>query len=250
MRLFRPGYLRTILLVTVCSMVWMDGISQYVSRPNRRYLGVEAGLGTRNFTIHSDIPAIHKMAIAEQGFSVGLMAGGDLVNVRLSVGSFKSSKLSRHEINLQEGGLSASVFPFQFVQKKSALLRPYGTLGINREILKFYGGYEIPVPPAPPAKPKECCGCICPPEPLPEPAQLNQETRDDSSYIGKINMTRLYVGAGVVGHLPGSTRFVNLFAEVRYGRPIGTKSMATELDRTKASDNLAITLGLTFGLRH
>jgi len=69
-----------------------------------------------------------------------------------------------------------------------------------------------------------------------------------SSYLGKMAINRATIGGGIEAHIPGATRFVNLFAEIKYGIPLSTRTRNSSFENTKVSSQLTINFGINFGL--
>jgi len=69
-----------------------------------------------------------------------------------------------------------------------------------------------------------------------------------SSYLGKMTINRATIGAGVECHIPGASKFVNLFAEVKYGIPLSTSTKDPLFENTKVSSQLTVNFGINFGL--
>jgi hypothetical protein len=246
---------RTVIFRFVCISLFFllagkELYGQYMRGPATTYLGVEAAVARRTFTLASNIPELNHLATSEEGFNVGFVIGSEAITSRLKFGSFKSGRLVREKIKMVEGEVGVNVFPLYLLKRKSKLLKPYSLISFELANLQFIGTYQIPKPPAgssshmgcpdeePVAEEEEE-----PVQPAPAPEIIDKET-----VLGKVKVSRFNLGAGVNIHIPGERNFVNLFAEVKYGWKMGVKAMDSGFDGTNVSTQLAVNIGVSFGL--
>ncbi|HTJ53050.1 MAG TPA: hypothetical protein VL443_26530 [Cyclobacteriaceae bacterium] len=78
--------------------------------------------------------------------------------------------------------------------------------------------------------------------------EASAKPESSSAYLGKMTINRATVGGGVECHIPGATRFVNLFAEIKYGMPLSTNTGNVSFQNTKVTPQLTINFGINFGL--
>jgi hypothetical protein len=221
--------------------------AQYMRGPATTYLGVEAAVARRSFTIASNIPELNHLQTSEEGFNVGFVFGSEAVTSRLKFGSFKSGRLVREKIKMVEGELGVNVFPLYLLNKKSKLLKPYSLISFDLASLQFIGSFQIPSPPDVPPPSHSGCPDDEPTAPEEEP-EMSPPPAPKVIDVAKINVSRFNLGAGVIVHIPGERNFVNLFAEVKYAWIMGVKAMDPAFEGTSVSTQMAVNIGLSFGL--
>lgn len=236
--------------------------AQYSHNRKRKtdfYLGVEATMGTKTFSVKSNIPAIDGMKSLEEGLSLGVVAGGKVVLAKIKHGFFKPSAAIAEKINLRNLEINVNAFPLEILRTKNQFFKPYLIVGVDRNQLKFLGNYSLPtspVPPAPPLTPATPCPCICPGEeeviPVPSTVaatpSLNEELAEDT-VLGTVNAVRGSVGTGLVIHVPGKNKFINFFMEGQYGVPLRRRATSPAFDHTSVTGQLSLSAGLAVGLR-
>ena len=85
-----PGRITAILVVL--TLAFMNADAQYKGNRFRKpnfYIGVEGAMGTRSFSIKSDIAAINGMKALEEGYSLGAVLGGRTLLTKVKTGFFK-----------------------------------------------------------------------------------------------------------------------------------------------------------------
>lgn len=189
-----------------------------------RYFGLEASFGMKASTISSDVEAIDNMRLAEEGGSIGLVMGNQVVKGRLQVAGFYYSNSSvKHTVNMVESSLQFNVYPLKFINKSKQALNPYVSGGVDYATLKFFGYYNNP-----------------------ESTKKINYSSSSAPFIGKIASTQGTVGAGIEWRLAQVRDFVHLFAEAKY-----SFSMAQDADEfyknTKVSNSTSINIGVSFG---
>jgi hypothetical protein len=223
------------------------------------YIGLEANVGTRAFGLTStNIPELNQLKVSEEGVNLGLLAGNEAVIGKLKFGLYRSARLVREKINMQEGDLAINVFPLYILNVKSKLLKPYALVAFGLNNLQFHGSYSLPAPPPMPAQHSEC-ECEADPT-LPgctdeasteEPQEEDIIVREgETRYLGSIVVSKFDFGGGVQVHMAKRNKYFNMFAEVKYGLPVGTKSKDQAFRETKISNFMIVNVGISMGIRH
>ena len=238
-----------IVVSLVCTSA-MNAYAQFYRSGPESYVGIEVSAGTRQFSFRSTIPDIHGMKVSGEGLNAGVLIGSEAVMGKVRLGLFETSSLARHKVKMSEGELSMHIFPLYILGRESKLIKPYSLIGLDRAQLKLYGDFEIPQPPpGMPANPDCVCTCMPPPV-LDEPVPVESDSETENGLRGRFNVTRFNLGAGVMVHIPKSNKFVNMFADVRYGWAIGERPLDHAFDQTKVSHQLNVNVGINFGLRY
>lgn len=246
---------KTLLLSVIFLVLTCTASAQYSGRPSpRQYIGIESFAGARTFGMRSNAPELNGLSVNLKGFNAGMLGGTEAFIGKLRYGIYKSSQLTRQRVDMQEAGLSTNIFPLYLLKKKSKLVKPYSVIGLEYNQLKLYGNFNLPAPapPTPSMTPPPGCQCTCPmapPPPAEAPSEPVAQNDDEPAFLGKLTVSRFNLGGGVIIHVPSQNKFVNLFAEMSYGFPIGTKASVMGLQQTKVSKQLVMNIGLSFGVR-
>lgn len=243
---------------------------RYYQSQKKLFLGLEGGVGTRTFKLQSDIKEIDQLKVDEEGFNLGVLLGGDVIQARARIGMYQSSKTVYQKVDVfeVEGGLN--FYPGQIKKKqKPNYFRPYLTANLERDKLSFFGSYELPKPPQPQQQggPKTCPnhnGATPPGDPsgdpdqapdgqqgpLPDPDQPQPVSAEDKK-LGQIALSRVNAGVGMMLHIPSRQRmFMNLFAEAKYGFPLGQQPSGYGFARTEVTKPLIVNFGVCLGLKN
>jgi hypothetical protein len=196
---------------------------QELRNSDYKYLGFEANFGMKSTKLTSDLPAIHNMGVMEEGGSLGLVMGNQVIKTRLQAAGFYYSNSSvKHTVNMIESAVLLNVYPLKFINKSRQSINPYVSGGVDYSTLKFFGYYNNP------------------------DAKINY-SNSSAPYLGKIASTRGTVGGGIEWRLPQMRDFVHLFAEARYSWAIAQD--ADELFKnTTVANSTSINIGVSFGL--
>lgn len=240
---------------------------QYYRSQKKLFLGLEGGFGTRTFKLRSDIKEIDQLNVDEEGFNLGVLFGGNVVQSRARIGMYQSSKTVLEKIDVfeVEGGLN--FYPLQIKKnRKPNYFRPYLAVNVERDKLSFFGSYELPKPRQSQQEEPETCpnhtGSTpsedpdrtqtpdSPQGPLPDPDQPQTATSEDKK-LGQIALSRVNAGLGMMLHIPSHQRmFMNLFAEAKYGLPLNQQPSGYGLARTEVSKPLIVNFGICLGLKN
>lgn len=198
--------------------------AQHMRNSQYKYMGFEANFGVKSSRISSDLAAIHNMSVKEEGGSIGLVMGNQIVKARFQAAGFYYSNSSvKQTVNLIESAMLLNVYPLKFINKSQQAINPYVSGGVDYSTLKFFGYYNN--------------------------AEANKKINYSTSsapYLGKIAATRGTIGAGIEWRLSQVRDFVHLFAEARYSWAIAQS--ANELFKnTKVSNSTSINIGVSFG---
>lgn len=238
---------------------------RYSARP-RPFIGIEGTMGTRTFGFDSDIETVVKKTLSS-GASSGLIFGNRFFQSKLKGGFYQSSETNAQLVRMIETEGIVSVHPLAMLFPKGQA-DIYLVAGVTHGTVKLSGTYTPPAKPVEEEK-KEQCTCTCPTggglpadpdqmsanastsaapsDPMSDP-DAEAETSEKEPFSGNANTTRATVGGGIQIRFPGKTRFVNLFAEFRYGAPLSTISKEAALANTKGTSMVAIEVGFRYGL--
>jgi|SRR5687768_11629658 hypothetical protein len=209
------------LILIVCLHATLSQ-AQGLRNSNYRYVGFEANLGVKSTKLASDLAAINNMGVMQEGGSLGLVFGNQVVKTRLQAAGFYYSNSSvKHTVNLVESALQLNIYPIKLINKSKQAINPYISGGVDYSTMKFFGYYDNPE------------------------AKINYSS-SSAPYLGKIAATRGTVGGGIEWRLSQVSDFVHLFAEARYSW--GVKRDADELfQNTKVANATSINVGVSFG---
>src|SRR5687768_12126162 len=91
-----------------------------------RYFGLEANFGVKTSALTSDVEAINNMRLVEEGGSIGLVMGNQVVKGRMQIAGFYYSNSSvKQTVNMIESSLQANVYPLKFINKSKQSINPY-----------------------------------------------------------------------------------------------------------------------------
>lgn len=223
--LLNSNSFKTILIVSLLSFAGIaNAQAQGYRNSQYRYFGLEANFGVKTSALTSDVEAINNMRLVEEGGSIGLVMGSQVVKGRMQVAGFYYSNSSvKHTVNMIESSLQANVYPLKFINKSKQSINPYFSGGVDYATLKFFGYYNNP-----------------------ESTKKINYSGSSAPFIGKIASTRGTVGAGIEWRLAQVNDFVHVFAEAKY-----SFAMAQDADEfyknTKVSNSTSINIGVSFG---
>jgi hypothetical protein len=242
---------------------------RYYQSQKKLFLGLEGGVGMRTFKLRSDIKEIDQLNVDEEGFNLGVLFGGNVIQSRARIGIYQSSETVYQKIDVfeVEGGLN--FYPLQIKRnQKPNYFRPYLVASLGRDKLSFFGSYELPKPPqSQQEEPKTCpnhTGSTPPGDPSGDPDQIPsgqqgplpdpdqpQPASSENKKLGQIASSRLNAGLGMMLHIPSRQRiFMNLFAETKYGLSLNQQPSGYGLARTEVSKSLIVNFGICLGLKN
>jgi hypothetical protein len=198
--------------------------AQELRNSHYRYFGFEANFGAKSTKLTSDLPAIHNMGVMNEGGSLGLVIGNQLIKTRLQAAGFYYSNSSvKHTVNMIESALLLNVYPLKFINKSRQAINPYVSGGVDYSTLKFFGYYNNP------------------------DTKINYSS-SSAPYIGKIASARGSIGGGIEWRLPQMRDFIHLFAEARYAW-VMTQDADEPFTNTTVANSTSINIGVSFGFR-
>lgn len=244
-----------LTIIVVLAQLNCHAQTPYYQRINRKtYLGIDGSLTTKANAYHSDLSSIKNIKDMELGGNVGIFIGKSWYQVKLKVGSYKTSGTSELQTNLKTSGqeLTFNFFPLALLPGKPGLIDVYAITGLERNSTQFSGTYVPAQPTTSSSGSGSTCSCTCPnatPPTPPSPALSADPTSQDSQpYSGNLNTMRLNLGAGIQIHVPGPKNFANLFAQAKYGIQIDSSSPITALRNTSALNQLTVEFGIAYGI--
>lgn len=191
------------------------------------YKGLSASFGVRSFSIKSTIPELNNLQVLEEGGSVGIIFGNEVLQTRVNLGGlyYSAARVSR-TINVFEIEGLANYYLLRSLRRKhNNQWDPYIVAGVSQDFIKFYGRYLKQQ----------------------EGQQINNSTAAEP-LLGKISQTRATVGLGLAWRITNDVSFIQLFAEGRYGLPlIATSDHAFK--NTTVGNSTSFNVGVNFGFQ-
>lgn len=194
-------------------------VAQVQTLKSIKYLGLEGSFGSRSFSVRSNIKEINNMQTCQEGGSLGVAFGNELLKTRIKVaGYYYSNANTPRTQELFEVAASTNVYPLQWLGRNSKL-QPYITGGLSLDRIKFFGTY------------------------------LDDRTfnRPYEPLLGKLYSVISNAGVGLEFQFPSAVDFIHLFAEATYGAPIHSSASVSEFSRTSIHHFTSFTFGLSFG---
>ena len=224
--------------------------SSYVRGPAKMMVALQAGLGTRSFTIKSDIDYLNKMRASQEGWESSLIFGGRMVRVRSGFGTFKTSMNELNTISQKSFTGMGNIYILDMMGKTNKYFHPYVVTGFDVNILEFKGSY---IPKAPlilsnPNTQLPVCTCQLTGPGSPQPIDPAATSPTPGTNSAKMTSTQLVSGIGAELNFTKDGHFYSMFGEVRYGLPIGTTTQNPVLNNTDVKHNMAVTFGIGFGI--
>lgn len=214
----------TILFVALILQTLISN-AQVRNTLHKPYKGFTVGFRTRSIELSSPIEAIHQSRLSQNGGQVGLIYGNSFVRARLGLlGYYSSTGKTQGTTDLYESNIEFNLYPLSLTSR-SFVVNPYMTGGLSYDQFKFYGYYLQQ-----------------------EPGQTNY-SQTEAPYLGKVKQVNATVGAGIEVSLKNDYDFVHLFSEIRYGRPITTKTNDSAFAGTEIVNQSQVVVGVSFGAR-
>ncbi len=224
-KIMRKTFLRTAsagLILFISTLTFTTSQAQ-INDLKKDHLGFAVGFGYSSNKISSNFSAIDKMKLTEEGGSIGLLWGNNLVETKIAVGFYYSSPGVPHTVDRVNVETSLRYYPLNSFQSTSKKITPYLTTGLSANNYKLYGFY----------------------------AGTESQTPNYSigiePYIGSVTGYIGSVGAGIELNLLDQHDFVKLFSEVNYNSAIAQKSSDLFKD-TRVSNQMSINVGISFGI--
>ncbi len=189
------------------------------------YKGFDASFVVHNFSLQSNLTALHKLNLQEEGISLGGVFGNNKCLSKFRGGLYNSNSKSPYDINLIEAECLTNLYPFNLVgPHRRHKINFYVTGGINMNVLLFYGNYL-------------------------NTTQPRNYSLTKQPYLGRVSLLHLSAGAGIEYQLRGVRSFGHFFAEVRQGIPVISWTKQDSFKSTTVSKITFINIGFCYGLR-
>lgn len=192
-------------------------------RLKNNYYGVSLSLGVPQQTLSSDIAQLDGLKVTFMGGSFGGVVGNNFAKVRANVGYYSGLSLP-YEIDMLRGNVSANLYPLRLRGMTGQLIQPYLTAGVSQQVSYFYGNY------------------------LSDQRHMVAGATDQP-LLGKVSSTQANFGVGLELQLENKMgRFLHVYAETTYGKPLSSASLYTAFAHTKVSDAMSFSIGMSFGI--
>ena len=189
-----------------------------------KYVGLEASFGFRTFMVNSNIEKIDGMQAGQEGGSLGVVFGNDLLMTKLRAAGFFYSNANTPQVQqLFETAALVNFYPFELIRNNRAKVRPYITAGLSMDNVKFFGRYV-------------------------DVSSVKKNNAYDP-YLGKLTQWNIHGGLGVEYSFPSVCDFIHLFAEVTMGTPIQSFASTNAFESTSIGRFTSMSAGVSFGLR-
>jgi len=190
-----------------------------------KYMGFEATFGVRSFQLNSSISEINQMPVVEEGGSLGLIFGNDLLKAKIrAAGFYYSASSVPRTVDLFETEALVNFYPLEYFRKGENALDIYLIAGVSMDNIKFYGHYLAG-----------------------DGEKINYSTTNEP-YVGKLAQINATGGIGFEYQLPVQYDFVHLFAEAKYGAPLKSGTDSEPFKNTSVKNFTSISVGVSFGL--
>lgn len=188
------------------------------------YRGFTASLGMHSSDLSSNITELNQKTLQQVGGEVGLIGGTRVVRAKIGLlGYYSSAGSTAGSTDLYKSNAAVNFYPLAWIMKRSPMVEPYITGGLDYDQFKFYGFYVNR-----------------------EPGTTNYSL-GEAPYLGKIKHVNATIGAGVELRLKDEYDFIHLFAEIRYGHNLSTKTNEAVFSGTMISSQTQGRVGITFG---
>jgi len=258
------GIVLVVLFMGILQVVATSAQAQkfdYFNRNSKLMVGVGSSLGTRSFSIKSDITAFNNLKGTQQGWESFMIVGRNTLKFRTGFGSFKTDLIDANSIKQSSISGLANIYVLDMIGKGKKIFHPYVITGIGVNIYQFSG---TAVPEGPLTLPNPQCKCTCPLTPVTDLGVSGEtvipvETLTPTSEISdqepaidvktaKMTYTQIVSGLGAEASFFKNGRFFTLFGEARYGLPIGVTTQSSGLNNTQIKNQMALTFGIAFGI--
>jgi len=229
-----------IALITVPAHGQIYKRNSYLRGSSKPVVAFQAGLGTRSFSVQSDIDYLNGNRSTLEGWQSSLMIGGKMVRLRSGFGAFKTNKSKSSDIKQASIAGLVNLYPLNMLGKAYKYFHPYATIGIDVSAFQFSGS-QIPAAASIFSNPNTLTPCqlLAPKTAIPDSNVTNS---------AKMTSTQLIGGAGVELSFVKEGYFFSMFGEARYGQPIGITTQNQVLNNTYVNENIALLFGIAFGI--
>ena len=197
--------------------------AQTESLNRKHHMGLIGSFGEKISRISSDHSRLNDTKLVEEGGALGMTWGTRAIDTKLTLGFYYSAACVPHTTDLIELEASANVYPLGLLTRKMHTVEPYLTAGIAKNFYKMHGYY------------------------VESEQGTSNNSVPDQPYLGNMDIYMVSVGTGVSISLYESYDFLKLFADVKYSKQLISANSAS-FRETSMGDQLAINLGITFGI--
>ncbi len=238
----------TIFMACTISTAQAQGYrNSYGRGSSKTMVALQGGLGTRSFTVKSDIDYLNNMKASQEGWETSLIFGGRMARVRSGFGSFKTNMNELNTIKQSSFAGMVNIYALDILGKTNKYFHPYVITGFDVNTFEFKGSY-IPKAPLILSNPNTQQQCTCQIAGPGSPQPIEPPATSLAPNSAKMTSTQLVSGLGGEVSSIKDGRFFNMFGEVRYGLPVGVTTQNPVLNNTQIKNNMAVTFGIGFGI--
>lgn len=215
------GTILTILYV-VLFLYSIMAEAQSLRSQKMKFRGLDGTFGFRVFTLDSDLSALDKLSVVQEGGSIGAVFGNRVLRSKVGLlGFFYSSPNIPRTVNVFENEAALNFFPLEMKAGRK-VIDPYLAGGVLYNNVKFKGHYAGATD-----------------------RQINTSAPEPT--IGSIRKIDLALGTGVEIIPRNYGQFVRFFVEAKYGFNLYQDATDARLSATSVSNQLLCNAGLRFG---
>lgn len=187
------------------------------------YLGYQIALGTVAYTFNSDLTELHNLRVNNYGATLGAVAGNKFGKLKANAGLYYADASLPYSFDLYTGALSANVYLLRLRNPRYHSIEPYFITRLSQQYIRYYGNY------------------------LDGNVTRNYSTSEEQ-YLGRGATTQIDAGLGAEYQLESEHGdFIHLFIEVTCGAPVATQSTREAFDRTRITNPVSLSIGISFG---
>ncbi len=188
------------------------------------HIGFSVSFGAQSNKIESEHEAVNDMNLHEEGGSIGLLWGNNMIETKLTVGYYYSAARVPHTVDLVNLESAFQFYPLNAISGRTHKVEPYLTSGLAANNYKFHGFYAG------------------------QDATTPNYSVSIEPYLGNVTTYFASLGAGLqINLLKQHANFVKLFSEVNYQSALYQKSSEL-LKNTRVTNPVSIKVGVSFGL--
>lgn len=254
----------TFLLITFSTA----DAQRYSRRKSTFFIGIETTLATQSLKFSSDIAAIKPINSLQVGPAFGFVGGTKVLSGRLSYSTLTASDFGSLPTKVNQLDASVIFNPMQLMTRGQKYFEVYLTAGTYRGSIELAGTYvptpkeevhieEAPVCSCPCCSANSSSGMLADPDMMAasdpnlkvasDPDVASSES-SEKEFNEKLVTDYVNLGVGLQVRLQKKRYFANLFAEVKYGVPVYSKSNGEALANTNSNNQMGVSFGIRFGL--
>lgn len=217
----KQDLLKSLFWIMITALIIVAGKSLAYGQ-STNYLGMQAGFGTRYFTIESNIARIDQLGTIKGGGSIGGIFGTSAIKVPVAVGLYFQNIDALQTIDLLSLQSGVNISWLHLIGFKNSKVDVYSTTGLDFQRFTFMGTY---IEPFEGEKRRRVMG-----EPV----------------LGSQNILNANIGVGVEIRLIDDYDFLHLFVETNKMIPLMTISSSSFRD-TSITNVASINFGVRIG---